>query len=91
MRSDKGRAVAWQPRARGRLAPRDAAGREFAGFPNGKFRKITLQYVPQDKDKSAALNFHLTGREKKDLMESVFNADNQKGFETLKGLLNNRK
>lgn len=58
-------------------------------FPNGKFRKVTLQYVPQDKDKSAALNFHLTGREKKDLMQSVFNADNQKEFEVLKELLNN--
>jgi hypothetical protein len=53
-------------------------------FPKEKFRKITFQYIPQDKDKSAALNFHLTGREKKDLMQSVFNADNQKGFEEIR-------
>lgn len=49
-------------------------------FPPSRYRKITFQYIPQEKDKSAALNFHLTGREKKDLMESVLNADNQKGF-----------
>ncbi|WP_190277286.1 patatin-like phospholipase family protein [Taibaiella lutea] len=60
-------------------------------FPGGKLKKITLQYVPQDKDKSAALNFHLTGREKKDLMQSVFNVDNQKGFEALKDILNKEK
>lgn len=56
-------------------------------FPQGKFHKIVFQYVPQDKDKSAALNFHLTGREKKDLMQSVFNADNQLGFEEIRALL----
>jgi hypothetical protein len=56
-------------------------------FPKGKFHKITLQYIPQDKDKSAALNFHLTGREKKDLMQSVFNTDNQAGFEVIRKLL----
>lgn len=52
-------------------------------FPPGKFRKITLQYIPENKGKSVALNFHLTGKEKADLMQSVFNADNQKGFAEL--------
>lgn len=56
-------------------------------WPQGRYKKITLQYVPENKDKSAALNFHLTGREKADLMQSVFNADNQKGFEELKKIL----
>jgi hypothetical protein len=58
-----------------------------ASFPPGKYQRITLQYVPQNKDRSAALNFHLSSREKDDLMQSVFNADNQKGFELLKGIL----
>jgi len=49
-------------------------------FPEHKLRKVTLQYIPEDIDKSAALNFHLTTREKRDLMNSIFNADNQKGF-----------
>jgi hypothetical protein len=56
-------------------------------FPTGKFKKITLQYIPQDEEKTAALNFHLTGREKSDLMQSIFNADNQKGFAELAELL----
>jgi hypothetical protein len=51
------------------------------------FTSITLQYIPQEQDKSASLNFHLTQREKDDLMQSVFNADNQEAFETLKTLL----
>lgn len=59
-------------------------------FPADKFRKITLQYIPENKDKSAALNFHLTSREKQDLMQSVFNADNQKGFEAIKQILNKK-
>ncbi len=54
-----------------------------ADFPPGKFKKIVLQYIPESKDRSAALNFHLTGREKADLMQSIFNADNQKGFAEL--------
>ncbi len=52
-------------------------------FPPGKFRKITLQYIPENKDKSAALNFHLTGKEKADLMQSIYNTDNQNGFSEL--------
>jgi len=56
-------------------------------FPPGKFRKITLQYIPANKDKTAALNFHLTSREKADLILSVFNADNQQGFMELAKIL----
>ncbi|WP_118972055.1 hypothetical protein [Taibaiella koreensis] len=56
-------------------------------FPPGKFKKITLQYIPANKDKTAALNFHLTAREKNDLILSVYNADNQEGFKTLTKLL----
>lgn len=59
-------------------------------FLKEKFRKITFQYIPENKDKSAALNFHLTGREKKDLMQSIFNADNQKGFEEIRKTLGSR-
>jgi len=62
-----------------------------ADFPPGMLHKIVLQYIPQDKDKSAALNFHLTGREKKDLMLSVYNTDNQKSFTLLKELLKRQK
>lgn len=56
-------------------------------FPPGKFKKITLQYIPENKDKTAALNFHLTAREKNDLILSVYNADNQRAFEELVRIL----
>ncbi len=53
-------------------------------FAPGKFRRITLQYIPADEEKSAALNFHLTSKEKQDLLQSIFNKDNQRGFDELK-------
>lgn len=56
-------------------------------FPAGKVHRVTLQYIPENKDKSVALNFHLTSREKQDLMLSVFNRDNMQQFDTLKKLL----
>jgi hypothetical protein len=56
-------------------------------FPGDKIHRITLQYIPENKDKSVALNFHLTSREKQDLMLSVFNSDNQKQFALLQNIL----
>lgn len=58
----------------------------FDAFPDHQFRKITLQYIPQDKGKTAALNFHLTGNEKTDLYQSVNNPDNQAAFKELADL-----
>lgn len=56
-------------------------------FPGNKVQHITLQYIPQNKDKSVALNFHLTGREKQDLMESIFNRENQEALQQLDSML----
>jgi hypothetical protein len=61
-----------------------------AVFDKGKYERITLQYIPQNKDKSAALNFHLSSREKADLMQSVFNKDNQQAFKKLEAIFNDR-
>ena len=36
-------------------------------YLEGKLHFVTLQYVPKDNQKSAALNFHLTQKEKEDL------------------------
>ena len=38
--------------------------------------KISFQYVPKQEDAGAALNFHLTKREKHDIAESLKNASN---------------
>ncbi len=39
--------------------------------------RITFMYVPQSNDKGAALNFHLTATEKRDVKASFYNSFNQ--------------
>jgi hypothetical protein len=51
--------------------------------------KIAFQYSSGNEENKAALNFHLTKREQKDILQSVSSADNTKGFEKLKTLLSN--
>jgi hypothetical protein len=52
-------------------------GNERFGFP---FEKISFSYVPVDIMRGAALNFHLTNLEKKDIRESLFAPDNDARF-----------
>jgi Patatin-like phospholipase len=42
-----------------------------------KIFKASLMYIPQKEDKGAALNFHLSAREKRDVVESFNNTFNQ--------------
>lgn len=42
--------------------------------------KIAFQYVPRKQENGAALNFHLTKREKKDIAEALDNPFNTKAF-----------
>lgn len=42
--------------------------------------KIAFQYIPGKEDKGAALNFHLTKREKQDIAEALGSDANQKAF-----------
>jgi hypothetical protein len=51
--------------------------------------KIAFQYSSGNEENKAALNFHLTKREQKDILQSVSSPDNTKGFEKLKTLLSN--
>jgi hypothetical protein len=51
-------------------------------FLGGKLKYITLQYVPKESKKIAALNFHLTQSEKDDLYESIYNAENQAAIDS---------
>ncbi len=46
-----------------------------------KILKLPFQYVPNNKEGKAALNFHLTRREEKDIAESVHSAENQAHFQ----------
>jgi Patatin-like phospholipase len=57
-------------------------------YMKNKLHYITLQYIPEERDKAAALNFHLTSREKRDIYYSIFNRLNQTAVDTLVNLLN---
>jgi hypothetical protein len=59
----------------------------LSSFLQGKFHLITLTYLPHFPSKNAELNFHLTEREKLDLLESVNHPVNRKAVETAKAIL----
>jgi len=50
-------------------------------------RHITFMYVPEQEDKGAALNFHLTQSEKRDIKESFSNLYNKDGLKNMVELL----
>lgn len=56
-------------------------------YLNGKLRYVTLQYMPKESKKVAALNFHLTQKEKEDLYYSIFTKENQAAVNTMVQLL----
>jgi len=55
---------------------------------NGNMHFVTLQYVPREMKKTAALNFHLTQREEEDLYQSINYTQNQVEIDILLKLLN---
>lgn len=56
-------------------------------FMPGKLHYLTLCYYPKDYKRSAALSFHLTLREKEDLLASINNVDNKASIDSLAKLL----
>jgi hypothetical protein len=63
---------------------------ELAYFKNDtalKINKITLAYVAEKEEKTAALNFHLSAREKRDVIASFDNESNMKEVKKIVGLL----
>ena len=55
-----------------------------------KINKITFQYATEKKEDKAALNFHLTQREKKNIMSSPDFLFNKESFEKVINLLNKK-
>ncbi|MCX6318216.1 MAG: patatin-like phospholipase family protein [Bacteroidetes bacterium] len=53
-----------------------------------KIHKVVFQYAAENQEKKAALNFHLTKREEKDITGSVNSTFNQQSFKHLMQLLN---
>jgi hypothetical protein len=49
--------------------------------------KVSFMYVPEQKEKGAALNFHLTAREKRDIAESFHSPINQRALQQLQTLM----
>ncbi|MEO5998521.1 MAG: patatin-like phospholipase family protein [Chitinophagaceae bacterium] len=56
-------------------------------FLNLKFNKLSFQYAPRKEDMTAALNFHLTRREKQNIEDATGNENNVKTFEKFKALI----
>jgi hypothetical protein len=52
-----------------------------------QLHKISFQYVPKKEDGRAALSFHLTKREKRNIAEALDNDNNQKAFDQFIKLL----
>jgi len=53
----------------------------------GSFDVIELQYIPKEQYQGATLNFHITDRERIDIMRAIHHPKNQLSFQTLKKLL----
>jgi hypothetical protein len=53
-------------------------------FLDSNFHRITFAYVPEKEDKAVTLNFHLTAREKKEIVSSINSASNLQAFEEVK-------
>lgn len=60
----------------------------YAEHPGRSVHKVLFQYASDNAENKAALNFHLSKREKKDIMLSVRSSANVESFEKLKTLLN---
>lgn len=59
------------------------------GANDSSLQRITIMYKPENTDKGAALNFHLTAREKRDVKQS-FNSDiNSQAIQKITKLLKN--
>ena len=50
-------------------------------------RRITVMYMPEKIEKGAALNFHLSAREKRDVMQSLQTPGNQAALKKVAGLV----
>ncbi len=64
---------------------------QYSYFRQGDsaIHRITVMYTPEKVEKGAALNFHLSAREKRDVLKSFNNKANQEALIKIKGLLKN--
>lgn len=63
----------------------------YSTQPGNKIHKIAFQYAADNEENKAALNFHLTRREEKDIMGSILSPMNQKSFEEVMALFHPKR
>ena len=59
----------------------------FMGYKKYPIHKITFQYIPNKEENKAALSFHLSEREKRDIEASLNSRHNQENFNRIRELL----
>ncbi|MBM3415906.1 MAG: hypothetical protein FJY20_05560 [Bacteroidetes bacterium] len=62
----------------------------YTAYSGNRVYKIVFQYATDKEENKAALNFHLTKREEKDIISSIRSAANQKSFRQAAELLNRK-
>ena len=55
---------------------------------SGNLHRVAFMYIPEKEDRGATLNFHLTAREKKEVVLSAKRKNNVEAFEEVKRYLN---
>lgn len=55
----------------------------YSTHSDNRIYKIAFQYAAENEENKAALNFHLTKREEKDIMNSIHSASNKKSFQQM--------
>jgi len=56
-------------------------------YLRNKLHFLNIEYIPKEREKTAELNFHLNQKEKEDLYNSIYKAQNQQMIDTLLQLL----
>jgi hypothetical protein len=59
----------------------------FMGYKKYPIHKVTFQYIPNKEENKAALSFHLSEREKRDIEASLNSRHNQENFNRVRELL----
>ncbi len=62
----------------------------YSNNSGNKLYKVSFQYAADKAENKAALNFHLTKREERDIVASIRSAANQKSFRQVLDLLNRK-
>jgi hypothetical protein len=63
---------------------------QYSYMADSNLHRIAFMYIPQQEDNLAALNFHLTAREKRDVIESFRNENNQQALDSFLSLFNKK-